>query len=167
MLFQNKNEFKQTFQEYYNPLCNFAASYLKSTSLQAEDLVQDVFIHLWNNRSQLTVNTDMKTYLFQATKNKVFEKLRQEKSYNQLLEKWNNSDSLSAEDDQNAQRLLKLEQINISLRHLPPKCRQVFTMQKFKGLTYTEIADELGISIKTVENHMLKAVKILREKLAK
>lgn len=60
---------------------------------------------------------------------------------------------------------LKLERLNSSLRHLPPKCRNVFVLHKFKGLTYSEIADVENVSVKTVENHMLKALKILRSHL--
>ncbi len=105
----------------------------------------------------------MKSYLFRAVKNKAVEKLRQKKSYEQMIQHFS---ELSAEEDQRAERLMKMERINSSLRHLPPKCRQVFTMHKFNGLTYAEIAEELDISIKTVENHMLKAIKLLREHLA-
>lgn len=131
-----------------------------------EDIVQDVFLGLWKNRKDYTISDDIKSYLFQAVKYKAFEHNRSRKSYEKHLDKYSDSSQLSADEDELADRLLKLEKIYQSLRHLPPKCREVFEMHKYNGLTYAEIAETLGISEKTVEGHMLKAVKKLRELLA-
>ena len=164
MLFNNRSEFKQTFEEFYNPLCNFARHYLKDDEA-VEDIVQDVFLHLWNKRKEIELNTEKSSYLFQSTKNKVFEYLRKNKSYEKLIEEYDKNKKLSAEEDEMANRLLKLERINKSLRHLPPKCKEVFVLHKYKGLTYAEIAELKNISPKTVENHMLKAIKLIRDLL--
>jgi len=78
--------------------------------------------------------------------------------------------SNSQDDDkyeQEADAFAKKEEIFKSLRHLPPKCREVFVLSRQNGLTYTEIADSLGISKKTVENHMVKALSIIRTHLNK
>ncbi len=161
MLFRNKAEFKSVFEAYYNPLCNFIKR-LGNDNTLAEDVVQDVFLHLWKTRQQYNQDTDIKSLLFQASKHKLFEYLRKDKAYEKHLQNFNGNQDLSADEDQLAESLLKLEKINQSLRHLPTKCRLVFEMHKFKGLTYSEIAEINNISIKTVENHMLKAIKILR-----
>ena len=165
MLFKNKAEFKSVFEAYYNPLCNFIRR-LGNDNTLAEDVVQDVFMHLWKTRHQYTQDTDIKSLLFKSSKNKLFEHFRKDKAYEKHLQNFNGTQDLSADEDQLAESLLKLEKINQSLRHLPTKCRIVFEMHKFKGLTYSEIADINNISIKTVENHMLKAIKILRNLLA-
>lgn len=166
MLFKNKSEFKSIFLEFYNPLCNFAHNILKNETI-AEDIVQEVFLNLWKIREQLTLKNSLKSYLFKSTKNKVFEHIRSDVSQKKLLEKLEKTEMTSAQDDELSDSYLRLEKINNSLRHLPPKCREVFVMHKFNGLTYSEIADEANISIKTVENHMLKALKILRTHLLK
>lgn len=164
MLFKNKSEFKNAFEEYYNPLCNFARHFLKEDD-NVEDIVQEVFLHLWKHRTELNLNTDRKSYLFQSTKYKVFEYLKKNKAYEKLIENYDSASHLSAEEDDLAERLLKLDRINKSLRHLPPKCREVFVLHKYKGLTYAEIAETKKISVKTVENHMLKAIKLIRDLL--
>ena len=132
-----------------------------------EDIVQDAFVHLWKNRKKLEAPSNWKSYVFQVAKNKMLEHLRKQKTYEEHLMRIRPENDLSAEEDQMAERLVKLEQINSSLRHLPPKCREVFIMHKYKGLTYAEIAEDMGLSQKTIENHMLKAIKMLREILAK
>lgn len=165
MHIRNKTEFKAVFNQYYNPLCNFLMKYTNDDIL-IEDIVQDVFLGLWKNRKDHTISSDIKSYLFQAVKHKAFEHSRSRKSYEKHLNAFNESSQLSADEDELANRLLKLEKIYQSLRHLPPKCREVFELHKYNGLTYAEIAQTLGISEKTVEGHMLKAIKKLRELLA-
>ena len=164
MLFKSKAEFRRVFDDYYNPLCNFVSHFLGNNN-RSEDIVQDVFLNLWKNRDNITLNDNIKSYLFQATKNKMLEYLRKEKSYRERVEKLQNQPDLSAGEDELANKLMQLESINQSLRHLPSKCREVFVLHKFKGLSYTEIADKKKISVKTVENHMLKAIKLLRSHL--
>lgn len=159
-------KFKEIFMAHYVPLCNYANSLLRD-DLIAEDLVQDVFLHLWKNNDSLTISATMQSFLFTSVKNKVFEYCRSKKAYAQALENLkqieNSKDDLSAESN----KYMSLERLSSLLRHLPPKCRNVFALNKFNGLSYAEIADKEGISIKTVENHMLKALKILRSEFAK
>jgi len=151
---------------HYVPLCNYANSYLNDSSI-AEDLVQDVFLHLWKNNESLKVNSTMQSLLFSAVKNKVYEYSRSKKAYKSALEnlpKTATSDDLMSSE---STKYMNMERLSSLLRHLPPKCRNVFALNKFNGLTYSEIAAKEGISVKTVENHMLKALKILRTEYAK
>ena len=152
--------------EYYGPLCNFLMKYSEDENL-IEDIVQDVFLKLWKNRESIGQSVNIKAYLFQSVKNKAFEQFRSQKTYKKHIEEYSDNNKLSADEDERADRLIKLEKINQSLRHLAPKCREVFVMHKFNGLTYAEIADALKISPKTVEGHMLKAIKTLRKIMAK
>jgi len=166
LIFDSKEAFKQIFLEYYNPLCNFANNITNDESL-SEDIVQDVFLKLWESNDSISLTGSLRSYLFQTTKNKVLEKLRNLKAQSKLHERIDQTQIQSLDHDELSETYMRLEQLYNSLRHLPPKCREVFAMHKFNGLTYAEIADAEDISIKTVENHMLKAIKILREKLVK
>ena len=159
-----KQEFKKLFEEYYNPLCNFANTILFDGG-KAEDAVQDVFIKMWQKRDTLAGLENVKSYLFTATKNKCIEYLRKLKLDRKLSEENQSrlemSSSINIEDE--ADKYVLKEKLFNSIRQLPPKCRDVFTMSKINGLTYSEIAEELGISPKTVENQMGRAMRLLRE----
>ena len=159
-----KQDFKQLFEQYYNPLCNFANSILYD-STKAEDAVQDVFVKMWQKKDTLEDLEHLKSYLFRATKNKCIEYLRKLKLDQKLSEESARqlevSSSINTDDE--ADKYLLKEKLFNSIRQLPPKCRDVFTMSKINGLTYNEIAEELGISSKTVENQMGRALRLLRE----
>lgn len=159
-----KQDFKKLFEQYYNPLCNFANSILND-SPKAEDAVQDVFVKIWNNKEALQNLENPKAYLFQATKNKSIEYLRKLK-LNQKLSIENErrlemSSRINIDDE--AEKYLLKEKLFNSIRQLPPKCGKVFTMSKINGLTYREISEELDISPKTVENQIGRALRLLRE----
>ncbi len=163
MKIQTKEDFKRVFDQLYNPLCNFSATILNDEA-GAEDVVQEVFVKLWNKREELDVSGDFKSYVFQAVKNKSLEVLRKKKSDLRHLE--SAIQVAYVDRDTPIQReldnyLLK-EKLYNSLRQLPPKCREIFEMSKLEGLTYGEIADVMKISPKTVETQMSRAFKILR-----
>lgn len=154
------------FKQYYNPLCNFAATIVHDPKT-AQDIVQDVFTKLWAKRDELSISTSEKSYLFQAVKNRSLEILRHKKQE----EKYAESSMASAEVDrisvdEEADNYLLREFMYKSIRQLPPKCQEVFMMNKINGLTYREIAEDLDISVKTVENQIGKAYRILRELMA-
>ena len=147
---------------YYVPLCNYANSLLNNDGL-AEDVVQDVFMHIWKNNEQLNLKTTMQAFFFKSVKNKVYENARSRKAYQQAVDRYHNEIKQSSvvDSDNKEAYFMNMERLSSLLRHLPPKCRNVFALHKFNGLTYAEIAAQEGISIKTVENHLAKAVKIL------
>jgi len=129
----------------------------------AKDIIQETFIQLWRQRNDINVETSQSSYLYKAAKNKALEYLRSKKSYENAVGKAAAECVNIADPDKMSARYSKLERIHSSLRHLPPKCRNVFVLHKFKGLTYAEIAEQENISVNTVENHMVKAFKLLRE----
>ena len=120
---------------------------------------------MWQKKDTVGGLENVKAYLFAATKNKCFEYLRKLKLERKLSEENESrlemSSSINVDDE--ADKYVLKEKLFNSIRQLPPKCRDVFTMSKINGLTYSEIADELGISPKTVENQMGRALRLLRE----
>lgn len=151
---------------YYNPLCNFAAGILNDSE-KAEDIVQDVFTHFWSTKDSVDVDRNVKSYLFTSVRNKCLEVLRKKKSDDRMMlgMKTIGVINFSVQDEDAWDEWIKIDQIYSSLRHLPPKCREVFELAKIKGLTYNQISAMLQISPKTVENHMAKALSIIRTNL--
>lgn len=168
-IFRNKDEFKQLFTRWFNPLCNYAYTIIPNR-VQVKDVVQDVFMHMWEKRESLHVDGDLKSYLFKSTYYKCIEKIRQHKAQQRLVAA-KKSDDLYHETSLNfldiSENYLLKERINNSVRQLPPKCQEVFLLSRKNGLTYEEIANSLGISKKTVENHVMKALDFLRKNLKK
>ena len=161
----DKIKFKEVFKKYYNPLCNFAANIVDDSRL-AQDIVQDVFTKIWDKRNQIEISSNEKSYLFQAVKNQALEEIRKNKNRRDNdLKKYPEMKEGSNRELEEQKYMLK-EQLFVSMRQLPPKCQQIFRLSKLDGLTYAEIAEKLDISVKTVENQMGKAFRILREKLA-
>jgi len=150
------------FKKYYNPLCNFATTIVNDHKM-AQDAVQDVFTKLWDKRESLSIDTNEKSYLFQAVKNRSLELLRKKKS-DSKVSKADYSDVYdnSVELDEQAKKYMLKEYLYTSIRQLPPKCQEIFVLNKINGLTYKEIANDLDISIKTVENQIGKAYRKLR-----
>ena len=166
MLFTDRSDFKAVFIKYYVPLVNYANSIIRD-DLMAEDLVQDVFYHLWLKNATLNVTGSLDSFLFIAVKNKVYEQIRSDKSYQKMLSQYSEQAPSSEDMSSLSHKYISMDKLYSLLRHLPPKCRNVFALHKLNGLTYAEISEKEGISIKTVENHMIKALKILRKEYAK
>lgn len=152
------------FKEHYAYLCQAIIRIIKDPYV-TEDLAQDVFHDLWKRRENLQISTSIKAYLRRAGVNKTLNYIRDKKV------KWDDEDKLpsiaasapSASDNLETQDLQKL--IDQTIDALPERCRLVFTLSRFEELSYKEIAASLDISVKTVENQMSKALKILREAL--
>ncbi|GLR18348.1 RNA polymerase sigma-70 factor [Portibacter lacus] len=166
MIFSSKEEYKEVFEEYYNPLCNFAFKFVNSADA-AEDIVQEVFVQMWQKRNQINIKSGIKSYLFQSTRNKAIETIRRSKLKNDYVNEELYKSEKSYEIEVEADNYLLKEQLNKSIRQLPPKCQQIFVLSKMNGLTYGEIAEELNLSVKTVENQIGRGLKLLRGMLTK
>lgn len=158
----DKNRFREVFKEYYNPLCNFAAS-ITSDRKMAQDVVQDVFTRLWDKRNELIIHSSEKSYLFQAVKHRAFELLRKRQNETKVNAiGFEESYSDEKEIEEQANKFMLKEFLYSSIRQLPPKCQEIFVLNKLNGLTYNEIAEDLDISVKTVENQIGRAYRKLR-----
>ncbi len=154
------------FYDYYVPLCNLAYRHLYSEA-ESEDVVQEVFANFWQKRKELNVNTSLKNYLYSAVKNKCIEKIRRKKIEDRYISEQMMRETDTEEEKDDFEKLILIDKVNKSIEKLPKKCKEVFKMSKIEGLTYNEIAEELGISVKTVEGQMRRAFILIREFVAK
>jgi len=153
--------FEALFKEHYSTLANYAFSLLKNRD-DAEDVVQDVFVKLWQNSPSVISTPQVKFYLFAATKNSCISLLRKQSGkYFVPPEEVNLAQAANDESAKEERDLLSL--IHEAIATLPPQCQAIFRLSRFGKLTYQEIANELGISVKTVENQVGKALRMMRE----
>lgn len=160
----DKPLFEQLFKEHFAPLCQFAVQFVQDSDA-AKDIAQKVFINLWENREHIDPQKPVRSYLYTSVRNRCLNYIRDNKKYrSQTLDIELMEGVFFFEEDNPG--LSDLErQIKTALESLPEKCRQVFEMSRFEDKKYKEIAQELDISEKTVEAHMSKALKTLKEQL--
>jgi RNA polymerase sigma-70 factor (ECF subfamily) len=158
-------EFEKLFRKLYSPLCHYAFRFLKDMD-SAEDVVQDLFYNYWKNKEKLEIKTSLKSYLYQAVKNKslkiIDHHLVKERYSKEMLSNGNISETHSTNNIE-ADELNQI--IESTIDKLPKKCKEIFILSRFEGLKYQEIAKKLSISVKTVEANMGKALKIFRTNL--
>jgi len=151
------------FDKYYEPLCNFAYLFLKNTKI-TEEIVDDVFIHIWEQREKLSVNSNPRAYLYRSTKNGIISYLRKNKMDTVSLDVFQYRKMISQLTPEtlliNKEIRAKLEDI---ISQLSAQAGLVFRLHKMDDMKYKEIAEVLDISVKTVENHMGRALKIFRK----
>ncbi len=162
--------FEKLFIDWYGPLHAYACSVLKDESLAGE-AVQAVFSHLWERREQLQIQASLKAYLYGSVYHECMSWLRREKTRRNyrsgLLMRLGREAGRSAENAFDKAEAGELEQrFQRALDELPGQCKSIFQLSRFSELKYREIAEQLGISVKTVESQMSKALKLLRHKLA-
>ncbi len=159
----NWEAFEALYQQYHSKVYYFV---LKQTNnpTQAEDLVHDSFLRLWEKRATLSLEIPMEAQLFVITRNVVINHYKREVLKQKIYDTFSETvtDLNITEDDLTQETLL---QINTAIEALPPKRRQIFKMSKLEGRTYEEIAQTLSISKNTVESQMVKALKFLRERV--
>ena len=160
----NKDTFQKVFELYYNPLCRFAAAYIKDAD-NAEEIVQQVFINLWQQKDTIDPDRQIKSYLFTSVKNRCLNHIRDHKKFRSYyLDVEAELEIPVAEKDNLLEQDLE-KQLAEALEKLPEKCREIFMLCRFEDMKYKEVAQKLNISQKTVEAQMSKALKILREEL--
>jgi RNA polymerase sigma-70 factor (ECF subfamily) len=168
----SKIVFASVYNQYFGQLYVYAMKYVHDAEA-AKEIVQDSLIKLWEVRKALTAETRLQPFLFRITRNsclnhlkhlKVHEKYQTNTAYRLKVEL-----NYSALSHQSAETFLLAEmeeEINKAIASLPQRCREIFELSRNEEKKYTEIASELNISIKTVENQVMKALKILRAKLS-
>ena len=160
----SQKDFEQLFKTHFMHLCNFAHQYVPDRD-SARDITQKVFINLWENRNNIDPGKSVRSYLFTSVRNRCLNYIRDQKKYrSNVLDVEINDYEFSFEEDHMAVEELK-GRIEEALKVLPPKCREVFEMSRYKNMKYKDIAEELDVSVKTVEAHMSRALKTLKQRL--
>lgn len=161
----NLTAFRYLFDNHFADLCNFLLLYVHDRGL-AEEIALDIFTYVWEKRESLQIKSSFKGFLFAAAKNKAVSHYRQE--YKDLFSTLQIED-LHLPDADSSQQILEnkeLQQIiNQAIEKLPMKSRMIYQMAWEENLSQKEIAEKLGLSPKTVENHVSIALRKLRETL--
>lgn len=154
---------KELFDAYYGKLIETAKFYVNDHNA-AQEIVSDVFIKLWNNRSNLKKVTNLMSYLYVAVKRQSLNYIRDNsKRIQQSLD--DSANHIVVELNSPEKKLLSkefVEILNYAVQNLPSKCRLVYSLVKDDGMKYQEVADILNISVKTVEMHIGKALKRIK-----
>ncbi|UZR98425.1 RNA polymerase sigma-70 factor [Chondrinema litorale] len=157
----DKQAFETLFDRYYEVLCDFSFQFLKSKDL-SEEAVSDVFIKVWVNRRELKIQSTLKAYLFRAVRNQSINYIEKETKH---FEDLSNVSQKPTDNLQAADHLLILEEfqknIDAIIDQMPDQRKLIFRMNRLEGMKYKEIADALGLSVYTVQNHMVEATKHL------
>ena len=157
--------FEMLFRTYYQPLCHYAYSFLQDRE-DAEEIVQSTFLMVWEKRETLAIRTSVKPYLYAMVRNACLNVIKHEKIKQRFAGEEIALGERSHDAVMHAVASNELEyRIKEAMEELPEQCRMVFKLSRFEELKYAEIAEQLSISVKTVENHMGKALKIMREQL--
>ncbi|RJE75015.1 MULTISPECIES: RNA polymerase sigma-70 factor [Reichenbachiella] len=159
--------FEQVFRNYYTELSRFCLKYVRD-EFAAEELVQEVFINIWERRHTLSVNTSVKAYLYTAVRNRSFNYLKLQMP--KELRKVDVEGVVDLSDvAENREEAWVMDELRVYVQQaidtLPPKCQTIFNLSRNAGMTYKEIAEELDLSVKTVENQIGHALRKLREQL--
>ncbi len=154
------NAFEILFNRYYNFLCNSALMFVKDSFL-AEDIVQEVFVKIWETRTVINITSSIKSYLFIAVKNRSLNKIQSEtvrKEYSSRFLNQQNNEVLQVELEQEEFR----EHLYRCIQKLPPRCKDVFLESRFKEMKQEQIAAKMHISLKTVKTQVSKALRYIQ-----
>jgi RNA polymerase sigma-70 factor (ECF subfamily) len=157
--------FETAFRLYYARLCGFARQRVGSLAT-AEEIVQETFLRVWQNRHRLDPEQSLRGYLYRSVLNHALNEMKHRDVENCWLRLETAAKVSSVPADDTAQTSELAAAVQQTLDNLPARCRLIFTMSRDQGLTYLEIAEALNISIKTVETQMGRALKALRASLA-
>jgi len=153
---------EKLFRENYKSLC-FVANDIVNDHIMAEDIVQEVFTNLWKKKDEIKINTSLKGYLYRSTINGSLNYIEKSKRSIPLEQQAiENVGALTNDLIESLNHLELEERVTQAINSLPSKCKTVFLLSRYEDMKYRQIAEHLGISIKTVENQMGKALKRMR-----
>ncbi|WP_199912748.1 RNA polymerase sigma factor [Aquimarina aquimarini] len=167
MLFLKKGDekaYNYLIDTYHHKLCVYADSLINDT-MKSQDIVQNVFIKIWEKRKLLNINFSLQNYLYRLTYNEFIDQYRKTKAVTKIEKKYIEylNSFVEKEDPEMMEKLINL--VKHAIQELPPKCKQIFELSKKEGLTNLEISNHLNINIKTVEAHITKAFSLIRKRL--
>ena len=152
------------YKKYWQPLYLSAYNIIKDKQI-CEDIIQELFIKLWNNRQGIEITVSLKAYLYASIRYEVYRQIRigavREDIYDDLLERIHTPAVYG-----NIEYKELIAQISSVINKLPEKCREVYKLSREENLSHKQIAEQLNISTKTVENHLTKALRQLRTSLS-
>ena len=153
------------YRKYSKKLYKFSLSILKSSE-EAENTIQDVFLNLWENRHEIEKNSSIKSYVFTVTYNSAISLLRKKTSEKRFIEYLK---TLQHPDHESVIPQIEYDEFSAKLDQvinaLPVRQKEIYLMHREEGLKYQEIAEKLNISVNTIETHMSRALKTIRERL--
>jgi len=161
----NTKAFEMLFRQWYEPLCRYAYAMLHNAD-EAEDMAQKTFCKLWDQREKVEIRTSVKSYLYKMVHNACLNKIKQWQIQSEHHETiaYGSITTDNRTEETVAYKELNY-QVELAIACLPERCRQVFLLSRMQHLSYLQIAKQLQISPNTVETQIVKALKILREKL--
>lgn len=157
--------FGELFHLFFSSLCFFAFRYIPEKET-CEDIVQDTFFKIWKNRKHINIETSGRNFLITSVRNNCIDYIRKkelEETFRHHRKMEGDREGVSKDDLYSVVELKEL--IDKAMEKLPPTIREVFELNRFEGLTYSEIALKYNVSVKSVETYMSKALKILRTQL--
>jgi RNA polymerase sigma-70 factor (family 1) len=162
----NQRVFEQVFRQHYASLCRYANGILKDED-EAEEIVQNMFVGVWEKRQDIGINQSIKSYLYRSVHNHCLNRIKHLKirETHQEYVTFHESGAFEAVTETVYKNELE-ERIVSAVAKLPEQCRIIFSMSRFEELKYNEIAERMGLSVKTIENQIGKALKIMRKELA-
>lgn len=162
---KNKVVFDFVFHYYYSGLCAFAESIIKDKEA-VEDIVQELFVTIWIKGNQIQINGSLKNYLFSSVKNRCFDYLKHKKVKLKSVQLLKTAETSTLHTPENFFTETELREIiEKSILKLPPRCQEIFRLSRYDGFKNKEIADQLGLSKRTVELQISIALKVLRKDL--
>lgn len=161
----DEGAFDDVFRGWYPALVRVAAALLHETDA-AEEVAQEVMLELWRRRHAIDADVSLRAYLLRSVRNRSLNHLRHLRVRRDTEADVEATYDTPIGADQPIVANELSEAVQAAIRELPPRCREVFELSRVNGLRYSEIAESLGISQKTVEAQMGKALRIMRERLA-
>ncbi len=160
----DKRAYETAFHQYYKPMTAYAFRFLNDLSA-SENIVQDVFLRLWQKRHEILITTSLTNYLFRSVKNHCLNYLDHEKIKSGYCKSVIHREADRNDYNEFFPEIGLLNKIELAIASLPDKRQEIFRLAREEGLKYREIAERLGLSVKTVEAQMTLALKYLRDAL--
>ncbi len=152
--------YNKLFVRYYNRLCQYVYGMIQDKS-DSEDIVQELFLQLWNGRKKIAVTENVSAYLYKMAKNRTLNHIRSAANYKKLL------DSQESQSGYYEEGQLEVDEFRIALYDcidkLPDRSKQILILHRVQGMKQKEIADKLNISVKTIKNQIWTSLQRLRK----
>jgi len=154
--------FKELYTLYYKKLCTYSLNYTDDKNL-AQDIVQDTFMYIWDNRKKIIITTSINSFLYKIVYNKIMDHYRGKKKTDKLLLTYYDAAIKKTAETNNDYKEEKLKKLEECIELLPKRCKLIFLKKKKSRLKNKDIANDLDISIKTVEGHIARGYKFLKK----